>query len=260
MLQKQFAEQAAKVLQADENILGLAVAGSWITDEIDEFSDLDLVIVTKQKIGGNKDKMMACAKSLGNFISGFTGEHVGEPRLLICLYDEPLLHVDLKFVTLEEFHSRIENPVILFERDKQLQNVLNNTSFKFPFDGYQWMEDRFWTWIHYMLLKTGRGEYFEAYDGFGFLRRVIFGPLLLIKNKQLPRGVRRIETVLKEKELKDLMLTNADYNRESILKALKNCVELYRKLRTELYHNTIIQNKKAEQRVMEYFEEIEKRK
>jgi hypothetical protein len=28
---------------------------------------------------------------------GFTGEHVGEPRVLICLYGPPVLHVDLKF-------------------------------------------------------------------------------------------------------------------------------------------------------------------
>jgi hypothetical protein len=34
--------------------------------------------------------------------SAFSGEHVGEPRALICLYGPPLLPVDLKFVSLSD--------------------------------------------------------------------------------------------------------------------------------------------------------------
>ncbi len=143
MIHKQFADKAVRILQADENVIGLAAAGSWLTNEMDEFSDLDLVLVTKEKITGDKNNMLAYAKRLGEFLSGFTGEHVGEPRLLICLYDNPLIHVDIKFVTLQEFQTRIENPVILFERDKQLQTVLNTTVSEFPIPEYQWMEDRF---------------------------------------------------------------------------------------------------------------------
>ncbi len=60
--------------------------------------------------------MMAYAKRLGHFLSGFTGEHVGEPRVLICLYDNPLLHVDIKFLTLEELHPRVETPVVLLDK------------------------------------------------------------------------------------------------------------------------------------------------
>ncbi|NRS94850.1 hypothetical protein DFH40_002566 [Clostridium beijerinckii] len=40
------------------------------------------------------------AESLGTLLSAFTGEHVGEPRLLICLCEPELLHVDLKFVSI----------------------------------------------------------------------------------------------------------------------------------------------------------------
>ncbi|OAS18998.1 hypothetical protein [Paenibacillus oryzisoli] len=56
------------------------------------------------------------AEKLGNLLSGFTGEHVGEPRLLICLYGPPPLHVDLKFVTAQELEHRVEDPMILWER------------------------------------------------------------------------------------------------------------------------------------------------
>ena len=40
------------------------------------------------------------AGTLGHLLHAFTGEHVGEPRLLICLYGPELLHVDLKFMDL----------------------------------------------------------------------------------------------------------------------------------------------------------------
>uniref|UniRef100_F4CB39 Putative plasmid-related protein n=1 Tax=Sphingobacterium sp. (strain 21) TaxID=743722 RepID=F4CB39_SPHS2 len=113
MIQREFADKAKEILEPDDNVIGLAVAGSWLTNEIDEFSDLDLILVTKQKISNDRNRMLDYAKRLGDFLSGFTGEHVGEPRLLICLYDNPLLHVDIKFLTLDEFQVRIETPTLL---------------------------------------------------------------------------------------------------------------------------------------------------
>ncbi len=169
MIQQNFADKAKTILETDDNVIGLAVAGSWLTNELDEFSDLDLILVTEQKISGNKDLMLGYAKRLGNFLSGFTGEHVGEPRVLICLYDNPLLHVDIKFVTLDEFQSRIETPILLLDKNGRLEKTISNSQEKFPYPDYQWIEDRFWTWIHYALLKIGRGEYLEACDFMGFL-------------------------------------------------------------------------------------------
>ena len=53
MIQKQFADKAVEILKNDKNVVGLAVAGSWLTNEIDEFSDLDLILITKEKISGD---------------------------------------------------------------------------------------------------------------------------------------------------------------------------------------------------------------
>ncbi|MBK6622284.1 MAG: aminoglycoside 6-adenylyltransferase [Saprospirales bacterium] len=260
MIQIEFAERAKKLLENDNSILGLAVAGSWLTHEVDEFSDLDLILVTKEKIGGNRAKMLDFAERLGNLLSGFTGEHVGEPRVLICLYDNPLLHVDLKFVTLEEFQVRIETPAILLDTDGQLQNALSRSEAKFPYPDYQWIEDRFWTWVHYALLKIGRGEYLEAVDFFGFLRMVVLGPLLHIQNGNLPRGVRKVETQLKSEDYEALKRTIPVYERQSLLNSLRNSVALYSKLRAALFDDHIVLQADAEQKVMEYFDEIERRK
>lgn len=258
MIQREFADKARTVLEQDQNVIGLAVAGSWLTNEIDEFSDLDLILVTKQKISNDKNLMLDYAKRLGNFLSGFTGEHVGEPRLLICLYDNPLLHVDIKFVTLEEFHSRIETPTLLIDKNGQLEKAISNSQAKFPYPDYQWIEDRFWTWIHYALLKIGRGEYFEAYDFMGFLRMVVLGPLLHIKNDNLPRGVRKVEKELESKDLASLKLTIPTYERQSLLDSLRNAVLLYRQLRTELFHNNVSLQNDTDKKVMSYFDQIDK--
>ncbi|WP_418122783.1 hypothetical protein ACNFU2_19785 [Chryseobacterium sp. PTM-20240506] len=256
MIQVEFANKAKEILQTDETIIGLAVGGSWISDQMDEFSDLDLIIVTEQKVTGDKNVMIDYAKRLGNFLSAFTGEHVGEPRLLICLYDNPLLHVDLKFVTLEEFHERVETPTILLDKNGRLQKVIDHSVSSFPYPDYQWIEDRFWIWIHYALLKVGRGEYFEAFDFLGFLRMSVFRPLLHIKNNNLPRGVRKVETDLDIKDLEDLKLTLPQYNRHSLLECLHHSVLLYRKLRNVLFGNNIILQDETEKKVMLYFEEL----
>ena len=99
---RKFLQSALEVLQRDERLLGVAAGGSLLSNSMDEFSDLDLVIATEAAQHGQVlAERPRIAASLGPLLSAFTGEHVGEPRLLVCLYaGEPPLHVDLKFVAL----------------------------------------------------------------------------------------------------------------------------------------------------------------
>ncbi|MBS1513321.1 MAG: nucleotidyltransferase domain-containing protein [Bacteroidetes bacterium] len=259
MKQKDFAYHVVELIQQDKSVIGLAAAGSWITDEIDQYSDLDLVLVTKNKIGGNKQKMLQYANSFGKLLSAFTGEHVGEPRLLICMYDKPLLHVDIKFVTAEEFHDRVEDPVVLFERGKKLTDIIHATEAEWPLPDYQWIEDRIWTWVHYVSVKIARGEYFECIDGFNFLRANVLAPLLHIKNRNQPRGLRKVETKLAPGDLENLKITIAQYNAQSIIDVLENIITIYRELRDELYPATIHRQQKIEKRSMSYFNRLKKK-
>lgn len=258
MTQASFANKVKEILQEDDNVIGLAVGGSWLTGQLDQYSDLDLVIVTESKVSDDRKKMFGYAEKIGNFLSGFTGEHVGEPRLLVCLYDNPLLHVDLKFVTIHEFATRIEDPAILLDKNERLHTVLQNTRPQFPAPDLQWIEDRFWTWVHYILTKIGRGEYFDALDSFSILRMLVLAPLLHLKHNSMPRGVRRVEQALNETDLNYLKQTIPVYNKASLLSCLHNAVDLYRQLRNELFNNNIVLKKETEIRVMEYFKEIEK--
>ena len=259
MIQVEFARHAKNIFEKQEAITGLAIGGSWINNELDEYSDLDLLVITREKITDDKNKMFGYAKLLGHFLSGFTGEHVGEPRLLICLYEHPLLHVDLKFLTMEELAHRVETPTVLFDKTGKIQEILNRSAAHFPYPDYQWIEDRFWIWVHYALLKTGRGEYLEALDFLGFIRMIVLGPLLQIKNDCLPRGVRKVETELNGEDLRELKTTIATYDRTSLLNSLKNAVKLYRRLRTSLFSNEVHLQYETENSVMHYFSKIEDR-
>ena len=258
-IQEQFASNVVEAIKEDETVIGLAVAGSWLTNEIDEFSDLDLILVTKEKVSPDKSKMLDYARRFGSFLSGFTGEHVGEPRVLICLYDNPLLHVDIKFVTLEEFRQQIETPILLLDKKGQLKTILEQIAPAFPYPDYQWIEDRFWIWVHYALLKIGRGEYVETFDFFGFLRMVVLGPLLHIKNKNLPRGVRKVETQLAPDDFEQLQKTLPVYSRSALLDSLLHAVTLYRHLRQELFSTKVTLHLETEEKVMVYFQQIQQR-
>lgn len=256
MIQKEFAGKVVEIVKNDSNIIGLAVGGSWITNELDEYSDLDLILITKEKIAGDKQKMLDYARNFGDFISGFTGDHVGEPRLLICLYDNPLLHVDIKFLTLPEFYDRVENPEVIFERDDQLTAVIKSTKAEWPALDYQWIEDRFWTWIHYIAAKAARGEYFECLDGLGFIRAKVLAPLLQAKGKTTARGLRKLEKKLSLPDLEDLKTTVSQYNKASILKALDNSISVYRMLRREVFTGEIQLQEKVEKRSLDYLKKI----
>jgi len=256
MIQKDFANRVVTMLKDDARVIGLAAAGSWITNEIDAFSDLDLVLITHDVVAGNKTEMLAYAQQFGKLLNAFTGEHVGEPRLLICLYDDPLLHVDIKFLTLPEFHPRVENPVVLLEKDHQLTNIISNTTAVWPYPDYQWLEDRFWTWVHYCATKLGRGEYFEVMDGLSFLRARVLAPLLQIRSGQQPRGMRRLENNLPPADLDLLMATVPQYKPLSLLEALRRSIDLYRILREALFTDGITLRSVVEKRSMEYLEEV----
>lgn len=258
MKQKQFINQVVNRIKDDKNVIGLAVAGSFITDEIDEFSDVDLILVTVDNVANDPSRMEKYARSFGDYINGFTGEHVGERRVLICLYENPLLHVDIKFLTIDEFQNRIENPVIFFDRDGMLEKAISSTKAELPKLDFQWIEDRFWTWVHYATLKLGRGENFEALDFLSFVRTSVISPLLQIRNGKLPRGLRKVEMNFSKSDLDKLVSTVPSYKTDSLFLALDNTINLYLELQQTIFPATIKLRTNAKEKTLVYFHEIKR--
>ncbi|MCC0649652.1 nucleotidyltransferase domain-containing protein [Clostridioides sp. ZZV15-6598] len=255
-IHEEFITNSLKIFREDLRILGVAIGGSYITNDMDEYSDVDLIIAIDNKYFKDIiDDRFKIAAKLGTLLSSFTGEHIGELGLIICLYGPDLLQVDLKFITLDDLTCRVENPTILWERNNCISNTFKLSEAKFPLPDLQWIEDRFWIWIYYISRKIGRGEIFETIESISFLRQTVIGPLLLMKNGKLPRGVRKLETDAVD-NLPLLIETVPTYNSESCIKSLKIIIKIYLDLREYFLTDKFIKRTEAEKSSLEYLDNL----
>ncbi|HEU4538512.1 MAG TPA: nucleotidyltransferase domain-containing protein [Polyangiaceae bacterium] len=196
-LHSDFLGRITEAVAADPKIVGLLAGGSFVHGGLDEFSDLDFVILVEEGAEAEaRASRLAFARSLGSLLNAFGGEHVGEPRLLICLYGSLLLHVDLKIATLADLDDRVERPAILFARDRpSLEARLDRARIAWPDRDPDWFEERIWIWLHYAATKLCRGELFEAIGMLAFLREQVLGPMFHRRAGRPQRGVRRVEAL-----------------------------------------------------------------
>jgi len=228
---RSFLGRCVDALAADLRIVGVAGGGSLVTGGMDAFSDLDLVVAVEPAAYPQVlDDRQRIAAGVGTLLASFTGDHVGEERLLICLYDAPLLHVDFKFVSLPDVAVRVEDPLVLWERDGRLTRALAAGAAEHPARSAQWIEDRFWVWVHYVSAHVGRGELFEALDALSVLHALALGPLALAGTGARPTGVRRLEQYAPD-AARALSATVAGYDAAGCLAALRAAVDAYRTLR-----------------------------
>ena len=249
----QFRELATRLVEnvdPDPRIVGVILAGSASTGGADEYSDLDLVIVShddeQPSVLAEAD---AFAERLGPVLVTFSGEHVGEPRLLVVLYGPPPQHVDLKFIGLSDLADRVEDGAILWQREALVEQALGAAPpAAWPLPDPQWIEDRFWPWVHYVAAKIGRGELFEAVDGLSSIRGLALAPLATSGRTDKPAGVRRLETLAPEHQ-DAFAETVAEPVREDCLRALQASIDLYLRLRDE---SAVVCRSSAESAVRDY--------
>lgn len=217
--------------EGDSRLLAVIAAGSVADGTADEHSDLDLVLVCtgegRHAVLGDAHDF---ARRAGPLLVAFTGEHVGEPRLLIALYGPEPRHVDLKFIGIGDLDARVEDGLVLWQRDGSVEQALARTTAKWPRTEPQWIEDRFWVWVHYAVSKIGRGELFEAVDALTMIRSAALAPLVTGGKVAKPAGVRRIEQI-SPAHVTALEQTVAVPSHDDCLRALRATVELYRQLR-----------------------------
>lgn len=255
----EFINSSVEKLKDESKILGVAAGGSFVLKCMDEFSDLDLVIFVDPNFYENiLQERKRIAEKIGPLLESFTGEHVGESRLLICLYGPPLLHVDLKFVSLNDCKDRVEDPEILWERDNIVSDTLSKSESKFPEPDLDWIENRFWIWIHYITQRIARGELFEVIDALNFLRGNVLGPMILQQVGARPQGVRRIEKYGLA-YIENLKKTLPSYDELSCISSLYETIEIYCELRGKLNHDKNYSlPSKVESGALQYLNEIKR--
>jgi len=159
-------------------------------------------------------------------------------------------------VSLPDVTTRVEDPVVLWERDGRLTSALQRGMPAYPQPDLQWIEDRIWVWVHYAATKIARGELFEAIEFLSFLRMTVLGPLALVQAGARPAGVRRLETFAPA-IASELRETIADADARSCAAALRRCIEIYRKLRGAA--GTVRITDAAERASVEYLSDVERR-
>lgn len=249
-----FVKTATTILNQDQRLLGLAIGGSWMSGELDEFSDLDFyVVLSESALHLNFEEKRSIIAPLGKLLGCYHNGH--DARVIVSLYEAAaqLLHVDWKWISLQEFEIRVENPNVLFERE----GLLSQTITVYPSGGYkipeiEKEEIRFWTWMHYVLGKIGRGEIIEAFDYLCEVRSVSLGPLLLHKNQMPARRMRHAEQ-LPAQDLAMLQKTiPTSCTANSCLEATINMMQLFKELRQALLLDHAKHNVDAERACLHY--------
>jgi predicted nucleotidyltransferase len=256
-LHRRFLDAVLPEIRRDSRMAGVALSGSLAAGDPDRYSDVDLIVVVDD---GAFDAVMAERLTLAgawtDLVAGFTGEHVGEPRLIITLVGPPLLHVDVKFVRLSGFADRGSDPEILWDRAGRLAEALSARPAAAASFDPQWIEDRFWIWVHYGATKIGRGELFEAISFLNYLRETVLGPLAARRAGAEARGVRHLESVA-PKEAGELRATLCGYDRREAAEALIACAELYvRWLGEDEAGTTITRNRRARDLTLQYLDDV----
>ena len=253
-IHRDFTESLSKKMKENPEVLGVA-AGSYATNTMDDFSDLDFILFVSRS-HMNTETKIAWAQSWGDLLSAFSGEHVGMPNLLICLYGNPLLHVDFNFLCIEDTYTCMHPPVILWQKDECFENRIQITKpEKVEFD-IQWVEDRFWVWVHYAAAKIGRGEYFEVLDTLGFLPKEVLVPMYSYLKHVSFVGVRRIEESFPTWS-RELSKTVCATEPLSLIESLQTAAQMYLGLRDSFLD--VRRNKRAEQNSMQYLSELKAR-
>ncbi|NLB28656.1 MAG: oxalate:formate antiporter [Clostridiales bacterium] len=257
--QQLFINHALPELKRDPRVVGIALAGSYIQKEkMDEFSSLDFVIAISDEEWENVlGDRVEIAERLGTLLSCFTGEHIQSPNQLICLYDNPLIHVNLGFIPLSRVGQRYDNPVVMFEKESLMSEAYWQEPVMTPIPDLQWFEDRFWIWVHFITTRIGRGELFDAIDSISFLRLSVLGPLISMKNGKPAHGVRHIETDSPH-DARMLIETVASYDAKSCVRALKAATDMYISLRGMSKGEPFLREK-AERAALEYLKRISDR-
>ena len=226
--------QCLAACQADTRIGAVWAGGSYALDRMDTFSDLDLLVVIEpEHFEAARAGREQLAADCGELLAAFSGEHVGVPDLLICLFDHPLLHVDLHFVAARAEREQPGYSLLWRRAAAQREVPLEAPAAIAPSrPDLDWIEARFWTWIHYAAARIGRGEVMAGLDFLSFLRAEVLGPLALGQHGAAPYGVRRVETSLPPELMAMLAATVATYDAKDCLRALAACVAMYKMLRS----------------------------
>jgi hypothetical protein len=255
--QKSFLSQLIPLCHKLSNYLGTAALGSWAYGDYDEYSDLDLLIIHKNKTRFDLKTIRQLAHGCGELIASYGGEHLGKDSMLICLYDNPVRRVDLTAVTLQKYvDDQVQLPKIIDDTDGLLKKVESQINGHYPPVNFQRIEDRFWVWIINAAQKVRRGDLFEAINYLSSIRKNALLKLIHALNGSEPRGYRSLHTIAPGLEKRLHPTHPKEVNMTELSASLKATIDCYLLLRAKLKLDDLNRNDKAQRAAEEIVSSI----
>jgi hypothetical protein len=214
----------------ERDVIGMVLAGSFADGKPDLYSDLDIRVVlvngSFERVFEQREEM---ARDRGPLVAAFTGEHVGEPQLLITLYQDSC--------TWTISSPRLPKRPRRTRADARSSCGSAMTNSPTPSPGLTaspvkdltYLEARMWTWTWYIQSKVLRGELWEGVSALNFVRDTVLFRLLAMSQESRYRGARFAEE-LQGEHAAEIELTVGVLSGESLLDALRTTVRLYQGL------------------------------
>jgi hypothetical protein len=230
----------------EPNILGMLIGGSFASGEADVYSDLDMqLVVQDEAVEATSRELRRMAEAAGPVVASFYAEHVGDPHMLIVLYED-LIHADFEPVAVSNVGPRNAGRAahVLWERDRVVSSALPGTHEDDDATDLRWIEDRVWTWSWYIQTKVLRGELYETLDGLQYMRDNVLFKLLAMHRGERPSGARRVESRLGEwaQQFAD---TLPELSGDSMMNALRATMTLYQALADPLLNRYRVEPARA---------------
>lgn len=253
----EFLNRTVSLAEKDPRIVGVALHQE--SDQEKEFTTSELVLVCQpDSFEELSADLIGVAEALGPMMLAYEHSKGAGERELSCLYDEPLQRIDLRLLPLDNL-SEIHHPQVLWDRDEQFRLALAARRDPPPSLNLQWMEDRFWLWLHSAATALKEGAVFEAHHLMSCMRSRILAPLVLKKEgMNLTGGLHELEKSDGE-NLSSLRATVPLYDARSCEISLREAAKLYVDLRETLAPADLVRHRRAEMAVMRHLHTVTER-
>lgn len=252
-LQADLLRRVVELFHSDDRVEALVLGGSLARREGDEWSDVDVYVVTADS---DFDDVFAerhtAAAAVGRPVAQFTVPAAGSGSTdLIVLFDD-VVKLDLMYYRASEIqpHRKWAHALVLKDVRGLMGEVRQKSSdialTALPDEQLLRLDQQFWVWCLFAFGKIRRGERWAALDALHEIRTAAVIPLLLAVAGQHDEGYRRLETKLGKGE-GPLARTVASLDADSQLAALRQEIDLFAAARRSLFSSRgLIVNEAAE--------------
>ncbi len=214
------------------NDIILSAKGSLAAGQLDEFSDLDFLIIVHNpaQVASVNDWARQTVHGAGKPIASFPATHIGLDNLLVSFLevDGNIVKVDVEVVPLSEPYPDYLGTV-LHDPTHKAEQFMHKGLLAPTRPDFNDIGQKFCGWIWYTYTKIARGELLEAVDALGGMRRLALLPVLQFVLELPYEGHRRLEERLPAETLKQLHSTYpARIERQEIYHSLNTLIDIFR--------------------------------